>query len=249
MRILYIAANLKMNTVKNQGDLPEKQYAEHIRNALSEIGDMAIEVSVFCPYTHLSLMADMADAYFNVGAQNMHALDCGAYTGDISADLLLDIGINHVLLGHSEVRQYHAETDTLIGQKLQQAMKKGLYAVLCIGESDAENQAGDTQSVLQQQIRKAIADTMSADRIVIAYEPVWAIGTGRVPSTQDIAHTHTQLRAYLQRTYGMEFGDSVRILYGGSVNGNNASDILKLDNVDGVLVGVPVCMHKIFVTS
>ncbi len=232
MRIPYIAANWKMNVIKN----PAKSYADAIIKTVSEMGT-AVEVSVFCPYTHLTEIAAMAAGHFHVGAQNMHALDKGAYTGDISADILLDVGITHVLLGHSEVRQYHRETDTEVGNKVNQAIKKGLYVVVCIGESDDENQAGNTQTVLQTQIRHAIADTVPADRLVIAYEPIWAIGTGRVPHTEDIVATHTQLRAYLADSYGGDFAESVRILYGGSVNGDNASHILGLDNVDGVLVG------------
>lgn len=237
MRVPYISANWKMNPVKNQAVLPEQDYADKVIDKIAELGDIAMEISIFCPYTHLMLMDEMAQDRFNVGAQDMHALDNGAYTGDISAELLQDIGINHVLLGHSERRQHYNETDELIAQKLRQALDKGLYAVVCIGESDMENQAGKTDEVLQTQVKNALAKNTPADRIVIAYEPIWAIGTGRVPSMDDITTTHGNLRAFIGETYGIDFADSVRIIYGGSVNGNNAHEILHLPNVDGVLVG------------
>lgn len=237
MRVPYIAANWKMHSVKNQTALPEQEYAEKIMDKIAELGHIAVEVSVFCPYTHLMLMEQMAEDQFNVGAQDMHPVDRGAYTGDISAELLQDIGINHVLLGHSERRHYHNETDAVVAKKVNQSIQNGLYCVVCIGESDTQNQAGKTHKVLQKQIKNAIAPHTPADRIVIAYEPIWAIGTGRVPSVKDITTTHTNLRTFIAKTYGTEFADSVRIIYGGSVNGTNACEILHLPNVDGVLVG------------
>lgn len=237
MRIPYIAANWKMNMIANTGLLPEQEYADAIIATLTGLGDTPAEVSVFCPYTHLTLMGEMSENQFNVGAQNMSGTPCGAYTGDVNADILQDVGIDHVLLGHSECRKYHNETDSQITQKLGVAMNRGMYAVVCIGETDAQNQAGHTYDVLQNQLRVALDNDVSPERLVIAYEPLWAIGTGRLPRTDDISDIHTHIRTFLGDTYGMDFSDTVRIIYGGSVTADNASEILALSDVDGVLVG------------
>ena len=171
-----------------------------------------------------------------IGGQDCHWEDSGAFTGDISAPMLADAGALAVIVGHSERRLGHQESDEQVRSKTQAAWRAGLTAIICIGETEFERHAGATLSRLERQIGESVPDGAKADNLVIAYEPVWAIGTGRTPTPADVAEVHGFIRKRLRTRFGSE-GDGVRVLYGGSVKPSNATEILTVDNVDGAPVG------------
>jgi triosephosphate isomerase (TIM) len=169
-----------------------------------------------------------------IGGQDCHALPSGAYTGDIAAEMLKDAGAAAVIVGHSERRQHHGETDADVRAKALAARRAGLLAIICVGETRAEREAGRALAVVNAQLDGSLPD--DAGDFVVAYEPVWAIGTGLTPTTRDIADMHRSIRDRLVSRYG-KTGEATRILYGGSVNPNNATELLAVENVDGALVG------------
>ena len=171
-----------------------------------------------------------------IGGQDCHAERAGAFTGDVSAEMLRDAGASWVIVGHSERRQYHGETDAMVAAKAKAARRAGLTSIVCVGESEREREAGSAVAVVEAQLKTCIALELGASDIVVAYEPVWAIGTGRTPRPADIAEMHRAVRAYLSERFGNE-GASVRILYGGSVKPENAAEILAVANVGGALIG------------
>ena len=197
--------------------------------------DAAVDILICPPATLLSRAADVAGAVA-LGGQDCHAKTCGAHTGDTAAAMLKDAGASHVILGHSERRADHGETDAQIRAKSLAAYEAGLIAVICIGETLAEREAGETLSVLGTQLAGSTPDTATGATTVIAYEPVWAIGTGLTPTTAQIAEVHAFLRAELTTRFGAE-GNAFRILYGGSVKASNAAEIFAVPDVDGALVG------------
>jgi triosephosphate isomerase len=160
----------------------------------------------------------------------------GAFTGDISAEMLKDAGASAVIVGHSERRQYHGETDAIVGQKAKAAWRAGLTAIVCIGESEQQRLDGHALHTCGNQINESVPDGMTAATTVIAYEPIWAIGTGRTPMNDEIAEVHDHIRACLTKRFGIE-GQQTRILYGGSMKPSNAAEILRLSNVGGGLIG------------
>ena len=169
-----------------------------------------------------------------IGGQDCHAEPAGAYTGDIAAEMLKDAGASAVIVGHSERRHYHGETDAMVRAKALAARRAGLHAIICVGETRAERDAGKTQAVVQKQLDGSLPDGL-AD-FAIAYEPVWAIGTGLTPTNDDVLAMHRFIRERLYTRFG-DAGQGVRILYGGSVKPANAKGLLGIDNVDGALVG------------
>jgi triosephosphate isomerase len=171
------------------------------------------------------------------GGQDCHFAESGAYTGDISAAMLKDAGAGYVIVGHSERRSYYGETDELVSRKAAAAHQAGLIAIVCVGETLDERDAGRTIDIVSQQVDFSLPTPASAANTVVAYEPVWAIGTGRTPSNNDIAAVHAAIRSRLTARFGAEGGHAFRILYGGSVKPSNASEILALPHVDGALVG------------
>lgn len=171
-----------------------------------------------------------------VGGQDCHPKASGAHTGDISAAMLKDAGASHVILGHSERRTDHAETDALVRQKAEAALAAGLIAIVCVGETEAQRDAGQTLAVIGTQLDGSIPAGSTAANLVIAYEPVWAIGTGRTPTLAEIAEVHAFLRNRLQGLIGTEAA-GIRLLYGGSVKPSNATEIFAVPHVDGALVG------------
>ncbi len=170
-----------------------------------------------------------------IGGQDCHTKIFGAHTGDISAAMLKDAGATHVILGHSERRADHGETDALIRSKAQTALATGLIVIICVGESEAQRDSGETLNVVGAQLAGSMPDQANAANTIIAYEPVWAIGTGRTPTFNEIAEVHDFLRGKLIARFSD--GDKFRILYGGSVKPNNAAEIFAVSNVDGGLVG------------
>jgi len=169
-----------------------------------------------------------------IGGQDCHAEPAGAYTGDIAAEMLKDAGAGAVIVGHSERRRYHGETDAMVCAKALAALRAGLLAIVCVGETRAERDAGKTHTVVRAQLDGSLPEELSD--FVVAYEPVWAIGTGVTPTQNDVADMHRFIRAQLCTRFG-EAGQGVRILYGGSVKPGNAKELLGIDNVDGALIG------------
>lgn len=189
------------------------------------------------PTTLLARMAELAKGTaLKVGGQDCHARASGAHTGDVSAAMLADAGATHVIVGHSERRTDHGETDAVVQAKAAAAMAAGLIAIVCLGETEAERDAGTTLDVVGRQLVGSLPTEATAHNTVIAYEPVWAIGTGRTPSNAEIAEVHAFLRARLIARMGQQ-AEAVRILYGGSVKPSNAAEIFALPHVDGALVG------------
>lgn len=189
------------------------------------------------PATLIDRMAETAKGTpLLVGAQDSHAKPQGAHTGDLSVAMLKDAGATHVIVGHSERRTDHGETDDLVRAKAQAVVDAGLIAIVCIGETEAERDAGQTLAVIGTQLDGSIPLGATAANVVVAYEPVWAIGTGRTPTLSEIAEVHSFLRGRLRGLVGEEAA-GVRILYGGSVKPSNATDIFAVPHVDGALVG------------
>jgi triosephosphate isomerase len=196
-----------------------------------------VELLVCPPATLVPAFAARArDSGVRIGGQDCHWEEFGAFTGDISAAMLADAGARAVIVGHSERRIGHQESDDQVRSKTQAAWRAGLIAIVCIGETEFERHAGATLSRLERQLAESVPDGAKAGNLVIAYEPVWAIGTGRTPTPADVAEVHGFIRKRLHLRLGSE-GDGMRILYGGSVKPTNAAEILAIDNVEGALVG------------
>lgn len=195
------------------------------------------DVLICPPATLIQAMVGRSLGQIGVGGQDCHAKASGAHTGDIAAAQLADAGASHVILGHSERRTDHGETDAAIRAKSEAAHAAGLIAVICVGETEAQRDAGKAESVVTGQVSGSVPVNLDAvSQITVAYEPVWAIGTGRVPSVDDVSAMHRAIRARLIKLFG-ENGAMIRILYGGSVNAGNAAELLGADEVGGALVG------------
>lgn len=217
------AGNWKMNGLR--ADL------DQARALAQAFPDPACGVLLCPPATLIAAMAQAVEgSAVMVGGQDCHANASGAHTGDISAQMLADSGARHVILGHSERRADHGESSELVAAKAAQAHAAGLVAIICVGETEAERDAGQTLDVVLGQLAASLPDGATAANTVIAYEPVWAIGTGRTPTVPQIAEVHDALRAHLP-------DDAISLLYGGSVKPGNAAEIFAIANVDGALVG------------
>ena len=193
-----------------------------------------IDLLVCPPAVLISKFADRATvSKIAIGGQDCHPKEKGAHTGDISAEMLAACGASAVIVGHSERRADHGETNQLVAEKAAAAQRAGLTAIVCVGETEAERDAGQTESVVAAQVDASAPPSLDAAKLVIAYEPVWAIGTGRTPSVEDVAAVHALIRAKLEERFDVP----VRILYGGSVKWSNAAELLAVENVDGALVG------------
>lgn len=190
---------------------------------------------LICPPA--TLIARLAGRGFAIGGQDCHWESLGAHTGDIAAEMLVDAGATAVILGHSERRADHGETDAMVLRKTEAAWRAGLTAVVCVGETEAERDAGQTLASIAAQLAGSLPDGATGERLVIAYEPVWAIGTGRTPSLEEIAEVHTFLRESLETRFGYGVAHTIRLLYGGSVKPGNAAEIFAVAHVDGALVG------------
>ncbi len=172
-----------------------------------------------------------------VGGQDCHPQASGAHTGDVSAEMLADAGATHAIVGHSERRADHGETDAVVRAKAEAARRAGLTRIVCVGETRAEREAGKTLGVVKRQLRGSVPEGATAADLVVAYEPVWAIGTGLTPTAADVAEVHALIRDELRRLVGKTEQGGVRILYGGSVKPSNAAELMAVENVDGALVG------------
>jgi triosephosphate isomerase len=225
-----IAGNWKMN-----GTSASCSEIEALSKMLTD-NPPACDVLVCPPATLIARAAWAAKYRVPMGGQDCHAEPCGAFTGDISAEMLKDAGASAVIVGHSERRHYHGETDTMAAAKTRAAWRAGITAIVCIGETEQQRADGKTLHVCSGQVCGSVPKEATAANIVIAYEPIWAIGTGRTPSNEEIAEVHAHIRNELKDWLGAE-GATVRILYGGSVKPSNAKEILALPEVGGALIG------------
>ncbi|WP_279478599.1 triose-phosphate isomerase [Aureimonas sp. SK2] len=227
-----IAGNWKMN-----GSRAALAELSAMVDDLRTTPDEGFDVLVCPPAILVAQAAEIAQGVVAVGGQDAHAKASGAHTGDVSAAMLKDAGASHVILGHSERRTDHGEASELVAAKTEGAWAAGLVAVVCIGETEAEKNAGRTLDVLADQIRRSLPEGATADNTVVAYEPVWAIGTGRTPTVAEVGETHAFIRARLAERFGADAAAGMRVLYGGSVKPSNAAELLALEDVDGALVG------------
>jgi triosephosphate isomerase (TIM) len=227
-----VAGNWKMNGLQaSAGELD----AIAAGVAAGEAG--RAEVLVCPPFTLIAPFAWRAkDKPVAIGGQDCHPDPSGAHTGDVAAAMLRDAGATYVIVGHSERRIDHHETDALVRRKAEAALAAGLVPIVCIGETRAEREAGKTLEVVGTQLRGSLPDGATPDRLVVAYEPVWAIGTGLTPTAADVKQVHDDIRAGLAEALGAS-ASAVRILYGGSVKPGNCQELMAVDNVDGALVG------------
>ena len=214
-------------------------------DALSEVsalaeqqGGASCEILLCPPATLVERMARATEGTtIAVGGQNCHWEDSGAHTGDISAGMLKDAGASYVITGHSERRADHGETDETVRRKTEAAWSAGLTVIVCVGETLSEREASNTIDIIKGQLAGSVPDQATGHNLVVAYEPVWAIGTGKVPTTDQIGEVHDVIRTQLEKRFGPGVGRSVRLLYGGSVKPANAAEIFAVENVDGALVG------------
>lgn len=227
-----IAGNWKMNgTTASLGEV------QKLAGLLTQGRSPRCTVVICPPATLLERLSELAaPSGIVTGGQDCHTAVNGAHTGDVSAQMLVDAGAQFVIVGHSERRTNHGESDALVQSKALAAHAAGLVPIICVGETEAERDAGNAVSVVIGQLENSIPDDWSGHEIVIAYEPVWAIGTGRTPTSADIAQMHDAIRSQLETRFG-ERGAATRILYGGSMKPSNASEILRISNVNGGLVG------------
>jgi len=230
MRML-LAGNWKMNGLKTA--------LAEIRSLKRGLADEPARADVLiCPPATLIMESArvVEESPMSVGGQDCHAKASGAFTGEMSAEMLRDAGATAVILGHSERRQYHSETNLTVAGKMTAARRAGLMAILCVGESEREREAGQAVAVVTGQLEASIPSGVEAGDFTIAYEPIWAIGTGKTPTIADIAEMHAAIRETLAARFSAA-GETIRILYGGSVKPDNAAEILAVRNVDGALVG------------
>ncbi|MFG1479521.1 triose-phosphate isomerase [Xanthobacter sp. V4C-4] len=231
-RRTLIAGNWKMNGLRSaKSEL--RGIVAGLDPALTARADLLV-----CPPATLlaSFVAEVAGSPILLGGQDCHFNAAGAHTGDISPEMLKDAGAVAVIVGHSERRADHAEGDAIVNAKVKAAWRAGLLPVVCVGETLAERDAGEASAVVTRQIRQSIPEGATADSLVVAYEPIWAIGTGRTPTPDDVAQVHGTIRRVLTERFGAEAA-GVRILYGGSVKPDNAATLLAVADVDGALVG------------
>ena len=232
-RKAIIAGNWKMNKTASEA-------AVLVDELIPAVKDAACEVVICTPFTDLvTAVAKTKGTNIHVGAENVHFEKSGAFTGEISADMLVDLGVEYVIIGHSERRQYFGETDETVNQRTRAALAAGMTVILCLGEVKEQRLAGITREVVSMQTKLDLAGVSAEDmkRVIIAYEPVWAIGTGLTATPEQADETCGQIRAALAELYGNEVAESTTIQYGGSMNEKNAADLLSKPNVDGGLIG------------
>ncbi|MCD4719038.1 MAG: triose-phosphate isomerase [Desulfobacula sp.] len=233
-RVPLIAGNWKMYKTGRQA----VETAKDLAQLCSDVQD--VEVMIAPTFLSLPLVAaSIEDTNVKIGAQNLYFEKQGAYTGEISADMLKAAGVEYVLIGHSERRLYFGETDTSVCKKIKAAIEVGLKPVLCIGESETQREEEKTFSILDKQVSDGLKGFGLEElaHLVLAYEPVWAIGTGKTASVDQVSQVHQYLRSLLEKLFSKDFSNQTRILYGGSVNPENARDLMGIEDVDGALVG------------
>lgn len=228
-----IAGNWKMNK------LPSETF-EFVKSVAEATKGASCEVVCCTPYVCLSEAVKAAEGtHVKIGAENLHFEDKGAFTGEVSADMLCDMGVDYVIIGHSERRQYFAETDETVNLKTKKALSKGLIPIVCVGESLEQREAGITMDVIAIQIKKAFAGIEAADakKVVIAYEPIWAIGTGKTATAEQAEEVCGGIRKIIAGLYCEKCAPEFTIQYGGSMNAGNAAELLAKPDIDGGLIG------------
>ena len=233
-RRILIAGNWKMNKTSAEGAALVKEIAAGL-----PAGSLP-EILVCPPYLTIPAVVEAAKgSALEVGAENVHWAASGAYTGEVSTAMLLDAGVTHVIVGHSERRQYFGETDETVNKRARAAIAAGLTAIVCIGETLEEREAGKLNEVIERQMKVGLAGVTAADcaKLVIAYEPVWAIGTGKTATPDQAQEVHALIRATLAGLVGAETAETVRIQYGGSMKPSNAAELLAKKDIDGGLIG------------
>ncbi len=233
MRKKIIAGNWKMNMLPNEAIKFIEELAPYVKETENEV--------VLCvPYTDLfySLLT-VQGTNIKVGAQNMHYEKSGAYTGEIAGNMLKSINVDYVILGHSERRQYFAETDEIVNKKLKSALESKLLPIVCVGETLEEKEAGKTEDIITTQTKLALEGISNEQmsKVVIAYEPIWAIGTGKTATSEDANNSIKAIRKKVAELYGTQISENISILYGGSVKSNNAKELFEMSDIDGGLVG------------
>jgi len=234
MRTPILAGNWKMyNTIEESRSL--------VRGLKNELGTITgREVIVAPAFTSLgAVLAEVQGSVIKVAAQNMHWEDKGAFTGEVSPTMLKDIGCTHVIIGHSERRQYFAETNQTVNKKVRSALNRGLTPIMCVGETLQERESGSTIRIVEAQVREGLAGLTAAEiaHTIIAYEPVWAIGTGKTASPAQAQEVHKAIRNILADIAGSSVANGLRILYGGSVKPDNIDELMREQDIDGALVG------------
>ena len=233
MRRKVISGNWKMNMLPNEAIAFLDEVAKLVKDTENEV--------ILCvPYTDLFYAILTAqNTNIKIGAQNMHFEEKGAYTGEVSGPMLKSIGVEYVIIGHSERRQYFAETDETVNKKVKAAHKYGLKPIVCVGETLEQKEAGETTNVITTQTRLAL-EGLSKEQVegtIIAYEPIWAIGTGKTATSEDANNSIKEIRKEIAKNYGQEVADRVIIQYGGSVKSGNAKELFTTSDIDGGLVG------------
>ena len=233
MRRKVIAGNWKMNMLPNEA-------MDFIQELTPLVKDTKNEVILCVPYTDLFYaLLHVQGTNIKIGAQNMHWEEKGAYTGEVSAPMLKSIGVEYVIIGHSERRQYFAETDETVNKKIKSALAHGLKPIVCVGETLEQRESGQTEQIVTSQVEKAFEGipTSELEKITIAYEPIWAIGTGTTATKEDANSTIMQIRKKIAEMYGQNEANGVIIQYGGSVKSANAKELFEMSDIDGGLVG------------
>lgn len=233
MRKKVIAGNWKMNKLPNEA-------MEFIEELTPLVKDTENEVVLCVPYTDLFYsLLHVQDTNIKIGAQNMHYEENGAYTGEVSGEMLKSIGVQYVIIGHSERRAYYGETDETVNKKLKKAIALELKPIVCVGESLDERESGKAKEIVTTQTKLALEGLSNEDVIktIIAYEPIWAIGTGKTATKEDANETIKWIREEIEKIYGKDVSDSVIIQYGGSVKSSNAKELFEMSDIDGGLVG------------
>ena len=233
MRRKVIAGNWKMNMLPNEAINFIDEFAPMVKNTKHEV--------ILCvPYTDLFYtLLNVQGTNIKIGAQNMHWEEKGAYTGEVSGQMLKSIGVEYVIIGHSERRQYFAETDETVNKKIKSALAAQLKPIVCVGETLEQRESGVTEQIITNQVEKAFEGIAATelDKIIIAYEPIWAIGTGKTATKEDANTTIMQIRKKLAEMYGQKEANGVIIQYGGSVKSSNAKELFTMSDIDGGLVG------------
>jgi triosephosphate isomerase len=238
-----VVGNWKMNGLRASGI----SLADEISKKLREMNPTNFDLVICPPATLLGLVVDaVRDTNIGVGGQDCHRSDSGAHTGDLSAEMLKDIGCSHVIIGHSERRVDHGETNELVKSKAEVALREGLIVIICVGEAESERDQGVTIDIVTSQISNSIPDGATFTNCIFAYEPIWAIGTGRTPTSDEVQEVHAMMRKTLRGKIGSDKADKMSLLYGGSVKSNNAVELMVLADVDGALVGGASLSHAEF---
>lgn len=234
MRKPIIAGNWKMHKTISEA----KSFLEEVKGLVPS--NEVVDTVICAPALFLDTLVDgIGEKPIYIGAQNMHFEDSGAFTGEISPYALKDLGVTYVILGHSERREYFNETDELVNKKTHAAIKHGLIPIVCVGETLAEREAGQTKEIVKRQTEKALEGLLvdQAKSIVIAYEPVWAIGTGKTASSEDANEVCRYIRGVIGEKFSQEVAEQVRVQYGGSVKPSNIKELMSMSDIDGALVG------------